>query len=333
MRLLLLALAVPALLTIACSAQDPQNTLAPAGDVARMQANLYWTVFWWAVGVFVVVEGLLLYTILRFRRRPGDEIPRQLHGNVPIEVAWTIAPAVVLFFIGVPTIQTLFRLAEPPASEGPPLQVKVIGHQWWWEFQYPDLGIVTANELHIPINQPVFLTLESADVIHSFWVPKLAGKTDVIPTRSNTMWLNAREEGNFYGQCAELCGEAHAHMRFRVIAESRSAFDAWVRLQRQLARPPTDPLAQEGAQIFTSSGICYTCHTVAGTQAQGKVGPDLTHIASRTTIAAGIMENNEENLRRWLRNPQAVKPGNFMRIPPLTEDQITKLIAYLRSLQ
>ena len=203
------------LLSTACFPSDPLSTFDARGPVARAQLNLFVLIFWVAVVVFVVVNGILLYTAIKYRRKPGQELPVQTHGNTRLEIAWTIAPAIILVFIAVPTITTIFETANTPP--GDVMEVKVTGHQWWWEFEYPDLGVVTANELHIPVGETVNLTLESDDVIHSFWVPKLAGKTDMIPGNTNTMWFSADDTGEYFGLCAEFCGTAHAQMRFRVI--------------------------------------------------------------------------------------------------------------------
>lgn len=312
-----------------CSATDPQNTLSPAGDVARRIGDLYWQIFWWGVGVFVVVEGLLLFSVLRFRRKPGQDMPYQTHGNTRLEIAWTIAPALILVTIAVPTVRTIADLYQNPSSEA--LQVRVIAHQWWWEFGYPDLGIVTANEMHIPVGRIVKVSVESGDVIHSFWVPKLAGKKDAFPNKVNEMWFNASEPGEYFGQCAELCGASHALMRFRVIAQLEDEFEGWVKAQKTPPGPPVGEGAK-GAELFARSA-CIGCHTIQGTPAVGKAGPDLTHFGSRTTLAAGIMENTPENLAKWLRNPPAIKQGSLMPNLNLTEDQISALVAYLTSLK
>ena len=328
LTLTLLLLAIMALVLTSCSAHDPQNTLASAGIVAKKQEDLFWLIFWWAAGVFVVVELLLLFVVLRFRRQPGQGIPTQTHGNTRMEIAWTIAPALVLVSIGIPTISTIWDLATPPAVA---MQVKVVGHQWWWEFQYPEIGIVTANELHIPVGETVNFALESGDVIHSFWVPKLGGKQDAVPSHSNPLWLRADSPGMYYGQCAELCGIQHAQMRFRVIAQPRSEFDDWARAQRT---PPAAASgeAARGAQIFATNA-CIGCHTIEGTPGVGKTGPNLTHFGSRTTLASAILQNTPENLAKWLRNPQAVKEGALMPNLNLSEDQVSGLVAYLQSLK
>ena len=319
-----LALAVAALFLISCSGQDPMNTLAAEGEIARKQQDLFWLIFYWAVGVFVFVEGLLLIAVIRFRRKPGQGMPAQIHGNTRMEIAWTIIPSLVLVSIGVPTIFVIFDTAETPPEA---LRVNVIGHQWWWEFEYTDLDVVTANELHIPVGEAIALSLESVDVIHSFWVPKLAGKQDVIPRQPNPMWLRADKPGTYLGQCAELCGIQHANMRLRVIVQPRDEFDAWVSAQRTLAAPPPETLAPTITQ-------CFACHTINGVPgAVGKIGPNLTHVGSRTTIAAGIMSMTDENLAGWLRDPQEKKQGANMQNLGLNDEQIAGLVEYLQSLK
>ncbi len=354
-RILIALLSLIALSALAagCYPQNPQSTFDPAGPVARDQLTLFYIIFWAGVFVFVAVEGALLYAVIKYRRKPGQGIPAQIHGNTPLEIGWTIAPAIVLAVIAVPTVTTIAAHANPPSPN--PLRVTVIGHQWWWEFQYPDLNVVTANELHIPVGEVVSFDLQSDDVIHSFWVPKLGGKQDMVPTRSNPLWLKAEKAGVFYGQCAEFCGTAHAQMRLRVIAESKEEFQAWVEAQK---RPPAAPTgdAARGATVFAAKG-CLICHSntvpeppelkksrkAAFLKGQGvAVAPNLTHFGSRTTLAAGLLDNTPENLERWLRNPDDVKPGNVMaaRAPSYTtpalalnQEDIKALVAYLHSLK
>jgi cytochrome c oxidase subunit II len=327
-----LLLALPLLLAVglaACSPEDPQNTMVANGDVSRRLADLWWWVFWWATAVFVLVQGLILYVVFRYRRRPGHGMPTQTHGHTVFEIGWTIAPTLILVAIGVPSVQALFDLDQPPST---PLDIEVIGHQWWWEFRYPTYNIVTGTDLHIPVNTPVRVTLRSADVQHSFWVPRLAGKTDVLPPRVNHMWFNANEPGFYSAQCAELCGIQHAQMRFYVVAQPQAEFDAWVQGQQAPAAAAGD-VAQRGQQALISGG-CIACHTIEGTIARGQVGPNLTHVASRSSLAGGILPNTPENLTRWLHDPQAVKAGNLMVLPrPLTEDEIRDLVAYLETLR
>ncbi len=321
----------------ACTADLPQTTLYPKSTNALFIYDLFVPIFWAAVAVFVVVEGLLVYSVLRFRTR-GDlkAIPYQLHGNAPLEVAWTIAPAVVLGVIFFLTVQTLNAVESPPKTSGS-INVRIIGHQWWWEFQYPELKIVTASDLHIPAGQTVNYTLESVDVIHSFWVPQLGGKTDLVPGHVNKGSFSSARLGEYFGQCAEFCGQQHAQMRFRVFAQSAEDFQAWVRGQQA---PPAEPsgLAKEGAEVFARSA-CVGCHTIAGTKAVGLLGPNLTHFGSRSTIASGMLPNTAENLSKWLHNPEAVKPGNDMSVAmaemmkTLSEKDLDALVAYLLSLK
>ena len=326
-----LALSLGVLVLAACTSDAHQTTFDPAGPVARMQQDLFIIVLWAAVFVFVVVEAALIYILVRYRRRARNSLIPQTHGNTRLEIAWTIAPAIILLIIAVPTIITLFAVANPKTE--PELEINVTGHQWWWEFEYPKQGIVTANEMHIPRDTVVKLNLRSDDVLHSFWVPKLAGKVDLIPGRTNTMWIESEREESFLGQCAEFCGEAHALMRFRVIAQSQEDFEAWTLALKRPASPSQDGEAAVGAELFSQKG-CIACHTIEGTIAQGRLGPILTHFGSRTTMAAGIMENNSRNLAQWLRDPQKIKPGNKMILPQeLSDAEIGALIVYLQSLK
>lgn len=327
-----LFIAIPILLAllIAGCTPGPQDALNPVGPVGLMEASLYNLIFWIAVGVFVVVEGLLLYTIVRYRRRSANGVPAQTHGNTKLEITWTLIPVLILVGIAVPTLTTIASAATPPSANS--LKVRVVGHQWWWEFDYPDLGIVTADELHVPIGTPIAVTVESADVVHSFWIPRLGGKMQAIPNRQNEAWFQADAPGEYYGQCYQLCGTSHANMRFRVFAESKADFDRWV--QQQKAVPPTPAAgdAAKGAQVF-ATGPCVGCHAIAGTAAKAKIGPDLTHFGSRRTIAGALLENNPKNLAMWLKDPPAVKPGSLMPNYHLTDEQVNALVAYLESLK
>lgn len=322
---------VLAIILAACSGENlPYDTLDPAGPVAQKQADLFWLVFWIAAGVFVLVEGMLVYTVWRFRRRSAADTPKQVHGNARLEIAWTIIPALLLAGVAVPTVGTIFDLAESPEGA---MRIEITGHQWWWEVRYPDLGVVTANEVHIPTGEQVVFELESKDVIHSFSVPRLAGKQDVVPGRTNTLNLSADEPGIYRGQCQEFCGLSHAYMRFLVIAQEPAEFDLWVEEQlRDVATPPPAEIEQ------IVSGTCMSCHTVSGVEPLTDApiqqpAPDLTHFGSRQTIAAGILPNTEEDLARWLRDPPDVKAGSKMPDYDLTEDQIEALVEYLRSLE
>jgi cytochrome c oxidase subunit 2 len=350
------------LLAVGCDSSNNQSTFDTAGPVARSQLTLFYWIFWTAVLVFIVVEGILIYAAIKFRRKPGDPDPEQTHGNTPLEIGWTVAPALILAVVAVPTVTTIFDNANSPdpismtkdglcpteTSGAAASCIDVVGHQWWWEFRYPhpdgsDAKMVASNELHIPVDEVINISLNSKDVLHSFWIPKIAGKVDLVPNHPNQMWILAEEPGEYYGQCAEFCGVAHSNMRFRVIAHPQEEFDAWLTAQAQDAAVPTDPLAIAGKNLFEGDARCWSCHTVEGsTRARGEQGPNLTHVASRNHIAAGIMENTQANLRKWLEDPAAVKPGNLMArdaevyndpARELTEADISALVAYLRGLK
>jgi cytochrome c oxidase subunit 2 len=325
------AMAGAGLLLVSCGRQElPQNALDPEGPVARKLDNLIDPVFMVAGLVFLLVQGLVIYSALRFRRRSEDEAPRQVHGNAKLELGWTVAPAIILLVISVATVGTIADINRK-AEGADVVSVNVIGHQWWWEFEYPDRGVVTANELHIPTGRQVALRLTSDDVIHSFWPPKLAGKLDVIPGRTNFMTVQADDPGTYYGQCAEFCGVSHANMGLRVVAHTSEDFDEWVRTNATPPERPTQGEAGEGAALFRQKG-CASCHTVNGYSA-GELGPDLTHLQQRKVFAGATFELNEQNLRVWLRDPPGEKPGSLMPNLELSEDEITKLIAYLETLK
>jgi cytochrome c oxidase subunit II len=287
-------------------------------------------------GIFLVVAGLLTYTLWRFRQRPGDEDrePPQVYGSNQLELAWTVIPIVIVFVLFLATTRTIYDVqsAVPPADA---LNVTVVGHQWWWEIRYPKLGIVTANELHVPVSdagkrRPTFLKLESVDVVHSFWVPQLAGKTDVIPNRENHMWIEPTQTGIYDGNCAEYCGTQHAHMMLRVIVHSAEEFEKWLAEQKQ---PSADDLqARSGRAVFLSTS-CVNCHAIQGTTANGSFGPDLTHLMSRQTLGAGAIANTEKNLKDWVRGPQRIKPGVLMPDMQLTENDLNQVIGYLTTLK
>ena len=332
-------------LAVGCTPSHPQSTFDAMGPVSDSQRTLFLLIFWTGIVVFVLVMGALFYLVFRYRQRAGDGDPEQVHGNTKAEVVWTIAPALVLVVIAVPTIFTLFdnsHSPEPPEKGG--LHVEAIGHQWWFEFRYPGTEVVTANELHVPVGKVVNVSLNSADVIHSFWAPKLAGKLDMIPNNDNSMWFKADEPGEYFGQCAEFCGIVHALMRFTIVAQAPAEFDAWLAAQASDALSLSEPLAQQGEELFMSRQVgCFACHTIRGTErARGTLGPDLTHFADRQRFAGSILESTQENLRGWLHDPESLKPGNNMArnagvyngtLEPLTEPQISALIAYLRSLK
>lgn len=314
------------------------SIFSPASTPAFAIDRLAGLVLGITAGIFFVVAGLLLYAIVRFRRRPDDDgrEPPQVYGSEPIEIAWTTVPIVLVFVLCLATTRTIYEVqnARMPANA---VQVTVVGHQWWWELRYPELGVVSANELHVPVSdprdpRPTVLTLESSDVIHSFWVPRLAGKMDVIPNRTNRTWIDPHETGVFLGQCAEFCGTQHARMLLRVVVHPREEFDRWVAAQRARPGPLSTPAAVAGRKVFEETA-CINCHSVDGTVATGRFGPDLTHLMSRATIAAGAAPNDAANLRAWVASPDAVKPGALMPAMGLRDHELDALVAYLTTLE
>jgi cytochrome c oxidase subunit 2 len=294
--------------------------------------------------IFVAVEGILITAIVRFRRRTGDPgtEPPQVYGSKPIEIAWTAGPALIVFVLVLVSARTLWEVNVPPPQprEGDnTLFVTVVGHQWWWEYTYDHydgrpLDVTTANELHVPsgeegVNRPVYLTLKSADVCHSFWIPRLAGKTDLIPGRINSMWFRTQSPGLYLGQCAEYCGTQHANMLLRVVVDPPGDFDRWLANEKKPA--VEDATASAGRLAFLSQS-CVNCHRVRGTAAQGGYAPDLTHLMARQTLASGIIENNPDNLRRWVADPQQVKPGCLMPAFGLNKRDSDDIVRYLLTL-
>lgn len=332
---LLLAL-VPAATAAADAGLGSPAVFAPASTPAYVIRDLALLVIAVCAVILFSVGGLLAWSVIRFRARPGDAArePAQIYGSGPIELAWTLVPAIIVVILFLATARSIFDLQKEQAPAGW-LQVDVVGHQWWWEFRYPGAGVTTANELHLPVStatqsQPVFLRLESADVIHSFWVPRLAGKQDAIPGKRNGLWVEALEAGTYVGQCAEFCGTQHAGMRLRVIVHPPGEFERWLDSQRGPA--VTDPAVADGRALFERTA-CINCHRVAGTVANGTVGPDLTHLMSRSTLASGVARNDGETLRRWLRDPNHLKPGVLMPAMQLGERDLDRVVAYLMTLQ
>ena len=390
----------------ACGEEYLQSTIDPVTDYGEVTHSLYVQVFWWTMIILAVVWALMAYLLIRFREKPGQEKPKQIHGHMGLEIAWTIAPAIIVVAIVIPTIKGVFEVQRPP--EGDALVVEVTGKRYWWSFHYPELGVTTANELHLPVGRPVSLRLESGDVIHSFWVPQLGGKRDVNPvvavpegeqTKYNWMHFTIREEGVYWGQCAEFCGEAHSLMGIRVVAQNENDFQQWVNdwrtpaptanapevvaaggssgsetavagagepasgpgpngradgeagADQEAAEPAMtageDPLVARGRQVFFRESTCVLCHAIQGTPAPGVIGPNLTRMGGRTTLAAGMLENTRENLELWLRDPAGVKPGAEMPgadypgviggvtypATNLNDEQIEALAAYLSSMR
>lgn len=378
------AVLVLPLLLAACAGEYPQSTIDPKTDFAEIIHTLYVSVFWWTMFILAVVWVLLAYVLVKFRAREGAPTPKQIRGHVGLEVGWTVGPALIVVAITIPTIQGVFATQRPISDDA--VVVEVTGHRFWWEFHYPEQGVTTANELRLPVDRPVTLRLGSSDVIHSFWVPILGGKRDVNPVpvvregrepKYNYLYFTPFETGNYMGQCAEFCGEAHAFMAMRVVVESEGEFNDWVErwhagaalptaasdgMETQLAAldlPPEgdeasgpasaeDPLVAQGRDVFLNQSTCVACHAIQGTSAAGRVGPDLTLFGERTTLAAGIRENNLENLIQWITDPHSLKPGAAMpgtgyamAIPGaapwpatgLSDEQVRAVASYLLSLR
>jgi cytochrome c oxidase subunit II len=321
------------------------SVLDPASPSGNSISGLFILVMFITGAIFLLVETVLIYAIVRGIRRAGasDAEPPHVYGSKPIEIAWTAAPALIVFVLFLLVARVLWEVRVDPDKPTPgskPLYVTVVGHQWWWEYRYTsydskELGFTTANELRIPVSEPdtsrpVYLKLLSADVNHSFWVPRLGGKTDLIPGRANSMWLQTEERGLFHGQCGDYCGTQHAKMLLRVNAVAPDEFNRWVANE---SRPALDgPPGQSGRDRFLSLS-CVNCHTVRGTPADGTVGPDLTHLMARETLASGIEPNTPENIRRWVHDPQQMKPGCLMPAFSLGEPELEKLVAYLTTLK
>jgi cytochrome c oxidase subunit 2 len=361
----IVGLLLSSILFAACS--EPASILNVAGPIANDERNLFYIIVAVAVIVFVGVEGALIYSIVRFRSRPNTPNPRQLHGDMRLELLWTVIPSIFLLIILAFTISTLIQVSpEAEPTTGPKINVTAIGHQWWWSFYYNDYGFETADSLVIPTNTTIHVDLFSNNVIHSFWVPALTGKTDVVPGHNNKKWFIANTAGTYPGLCAEYCGTQHANMKFNVVAESNDAFQSWVHTQEQPAINPTadrNPYsATDGKSVFLNN--CVSCHGIVGDNlksypdtpvdcngandptADCLIGPNLTHFGSRDLIAGGVLENDPSGcadtaspdlyqtcgLAQWLQNTQKYKPGNDM-VVNLTDAQIRDLVAYLETLK
>lgn len=312
----------------ACAA--PIDSFNPVTGRGRAISDLFVVTLVLSALVFLLVVGVLAYVLVRFRSRADAPEPPQIHGNTRLEIGWTIAPLLLLVVLFFMTVQTQ-RIVEAEAPGA--LRIRVIGHQWWWEYQYPELGLITANELHLPVGRPIKLELEGADVIHSFWVPQLGWKKDTIPGKTNDIWAEFDQAGVYDGACTEYCGTQHAWMRVRLVAEPADQFDAWARQQQQPSPAPSNETTRRGQAVFLQN-TCVNCHAVAGTPANARVGPDLSHFGSRTTIGSGVLDNTPENLRRWLAEVQRVKPGALMpNYNILPEDDLRALVDYLEGLE
>jgi cytochrome c oxidase subunit 2 len=327
--------AVAAFAEPASSPLSPTNIFAPMSTPAQSIFDLSRFVLVVTAAIFVVVFSLLAYAVVKFRKRRASDgrEPAQVYGSTQVEIAWTVIPiliVVVLFLAAARVIAGIQNAAHPSNA----IEVTVIGHQFWWEYRYPSLKVVTANELHIPVSDPghptpTFLRLLSADTDHSFWVPRLAGKTDLIPNHPNSMWMDPRETGLYLGQCAQYCGTQHAKMLLRVYVQTRDEFDRWIQDQSRPAQ--ISDTVPEGQKIFERTA-CINCHAVAGTAANGRFGPDLTHLMSRDTIASGAAPNTPENLRRWIQDPSVIKPGSKMPAMGLSDPDLNAVTSYLETL-
>jgi cytochrome c oxidase subunit II len=309
------------------------SIFSPKGTPAHYIFGLSMLVLAITAAIFLTAGGILVYVLIRYRQRATDPDvePAQIYGSNQIELSWTVIPILIVVVLFLTTARVIFNTEYASKPDGA-LDVIVIGHQFWWEFRYPKLGVVTANELHIPVSDPrhptpTYLEMSSADTDHSFWVPQLAGKMDVIPNRVNVMWIDPQAPGLYLGQCAQYCGVQHAKMLLRVYGQSQGDFDAWVAEQKQPAKASTG----NGQTVFLRNA-CINCHTIAGTVAAGRFGPDLTHVASRDTIASGAIQNTPENLRKWIDNPDQMKPGCLMPAMHLNDHDLDAVTAYLTTL-
>ncbi|MCU1324397.1 MAG: cytochrome c oxidase, subunit [Acidobacteriaceae bacterium] len=316
----------------------PTSIFSPDGTPAHSVFGLSMLVLSITLCIFLIVAGLLFYALIRFRHRPTDinalQEPAQIYGSNQIELSWTVVPVLIVVMLFLATARVIYSTEHAPKPAAS-LDVTVIGHQFWWEYRYPKYGIVTANELHIPVSDrknptPTYLTMSSADTNHSFWIPRLAGKMDLIPNKVNTMWIDPSEAGLYLGQCAQYCGTQHAKMLQRVYADTPAEFAAWIAGQQKTA--VQDASASEGQTIFQSNA-CISCHTVAGTVATGRFGPDLTHLASRDTLASGAVPNTPANIRAFVDDPAHFKPGALMPPMHLNEHDLDAVTLYLATLK
>jgi cytochrome c oxidase subunit 2 len=315
--------------------QSATSIFAPQATPARSIFGLSILVLAICTTIFVVVAGLLLFTLIRYRHRRGytQREPPQIYGSTQVELSWTVIPILIVVVLFLATARVIFITQSVPKPSDA-LDIVVIGHQYWWEFRYPKMGIVTANELHVPVStpdhpSPTYLTMSSADTDHSFWVPRLAGKLDVIPNKVNTMWIDPEKAGLYLGQCAQYCGVQHAKMLLRVYADSPSDFAAWVAQQQRPA--PQNADASAGRAVFEANA-CVNCHTISGTASHGTFGPNLSHLASRATIASGAVPLTAGNLHAFIDDPSRFKPGVLMPAMHLNDHDLDAVTQYLMTL-
>lgn len=310
---------------------DATSVLHPATQQGLEILNLFYVMLGVAAVIFSVVAGLVIYACIRFRRRKGDGEPKPVADNRKLEIIWTVIPSLIVLGLFVATVRVMHEV-NPPAAQDQKTDLVITAHQWWWELYYPLSGVKSANELYLPMGRQLLLRLYSADVVHDFWVPSLGKKVDVIPNHPNHLWLNIDRPGTYLGTCDEFCGAEHAWMRIRVTGQSAPAFEEWIRHQSEPAQPPSGEKARKGAELFLGL-TCANCHNISGTPANGALAPDLTHLASRITLGAGVLENTPRNLLRWIRNPQAIKPGCNMPDLHLPDPEAAALAAYLGELK
>jgi len=302
------------------------NPVSPQGEAI---SNIFIISFLISGVILLLITGLVIYSAVRFRARPGEGEPKQNFGLTPLEIGWTAGPLVIVTFLVILSIQGI-GTALPDPSKQP--DIIVVGHQWWWEVRYPQSGIVTANEIHIPVGKKMLAQLESADVVHDLWIPQIGPKIDVNPGRPTYLYLESDTPGTFLGACAEYCGTEHAWMLVRAIALPTGDYDAWVSSQSKPQSVPTSGAGAQGWQTF-SQRTCISCHAINGTPAKEMEGPDLTHFGSRQVIGAGVLTNTSENLTKWLANPQKIKPGVLMPNVQLNPQELKSLVDYLESLK
>ena len=306
------------------NALDPQSPQARAIYELFIRSGIIFSL------IFVVVAGLIIFSIVRSRARAHDRDPAQIAGNRRVEVAWTIIPFLIVILLLAMTLSAMNRVDPPPA---PSPDLVVTGHQFWWQVDYPASGVITANEIHIPVGKPLSVQLESKDVLHEFWVPKLTRKMSNVPGQPNHIWIQADKPGTYIGQCSEFCGIQHAWMRILVVAEEASKFEEWQRAQLQPGQSAMSDATAKGQMLFRTS-TCINCHAIRGVEgADLRVAPDLTHVGSRRQLASGIIDNTPANMRLWLKSPQHVKPGALMPDFNFTDEQLDQLAAYLSALQ
>jgi cytochrome c oxidase subunit 2 len=305
------------------------SVLSPESPQASEVLRLFWVVIGIALFIFAVVSSLVVTNVIRFRRRPGDPLPEQKTGDTRLEVLWTVVPLLILTVLFGVTVRVM-HVVQPPAGGREP-DLEVTAHQWWWEGHYPQTGVTTANEFHLPVGKTLLLRFRSGDVIHDWWVPQLGRKIDIFPNRVTHLWMKIDKPGTYLGTCDEFCGAEHAWMRIRVIGESPGDYESWTKAQLRSPSPPSGQQAQQGLGLFATH-TCASCHTIQGLSS-GKIGPDLSHVGSRQTLGAGVLDNTLENMTRWIHDAQAIKPDCHMPNMGFSMEESRKVAAYLEGLK